>query len=115
MIYTHAIAALIALVIGASGAWKVQEWHFAANEAARLEHEAEVRRLQARQADTAATGYEADRVQIKTEIQTILQEVERVVEKPIYRDVCLDADGLRILESATRGGAATGKPAPALP
>lgn len=103
MIYTHAIAALIALVIGAGGAWKVQEWHFAANEAARLEHEAEVRRLQARQADTAATGYEADRVQIKTEVQTILQEVERVVEKPVYKNVCFESEGIDQLKQAISG------------
>jgi hypothetical protein len=115
VIYTHAIAALVALVIGTTGAWKVQSWRFAATEAARLEHEAEVRRFQARQADTAAGGHEADRVQIQTEFKTIFSEVERVVEKPIYRDVCFDSDGLRLLESATRGGAATGKPAPAVP
>lgn len=115
MIYTHAIAALVALVMGFTGAWKVQSWRFAAAEVARVEHEAEVRRLQARQADTAAGGHEGDRAQIKTEFQTIFSEVERVVEKPVYRDLCLDADGLRLIESATRGGAATGQPAPALP
>ena len=43
--------------------------------------------------------------------RTITQEVNRVVEKPIYRNVCLDADGLRLANDALAGRA----PDPAKP
>lgn len=66
--------------------------------------------------DQAAAGHEADKVQIRTEFKTIIQEVERVVEKPVYRDtVCFDDDGLRLIAAALGGSAAASEPATALP
>lgn len=109
MIYTHAAAALLALAVGLAGGWKVQGWRWDAAERSRLEAEAEVQRMRARVALVASSGHEADRVKIRTEFQTIYSEVERVVEKPVYRNVCLDADGLRLIAGAVRGGAAAGE------
>lgn len=115
-LYVYVAASLALLAAGATAGWQVQGWRHARLEAQRLEDAAEVKRLRARTADTASGGHEADREQIRTEFQIITKEVERVVEKPVYRNVCLDADGLRILERAIRGGsAATGEPAPAVP
>lgn len=65
--------------------------------------------------DKAAAGHEADKVQIRTEFLTITQEVERVVEKPVYRDVCFDDDGLRLIRAALGRGAAASEPASTLP
>ena len=65
--------------------------------------------------DKAAVGHEADKSQIRTEFVTITQEVERVVEKPVYRNMCFDDDGLRLLGNAIAGRPAASQPAPALP
>lgn len=114
-LYVYTAAALALLTAGAVAGWQVQGWRHGRIEAARLEHEAEVRRLNERGAHAASAGYEADRELVRVEFQTITREVDRVVEKPVYRNVCLDADGLQLLERATRGSAATGEPGDAVP
>lgn len=114
-LYAYTAAALALLAAGAVAGWQVQGWRHGRLEAARLEHEAEVRRLNARTAQTASAGHEADRERVRVEFQTITREVEIVVEKPVYRNVCLDSDGLRLIERAARGGPATGEPGDAVP
>lgn len=62
------------------------------------------------QADDAKAA-EAD-VQRETIIREITREVPRIIDRPVYRNVCVDADGLRILEravEAANGGAPGGR------
>ena len=115
MIRTHAIVAALALAIGAGTAWQVQAWRYEAREAQRLEAERELRAQQARKADSAAASHEQRREKIAAEVRTITKEVERVVERPVYRDRCVDDDGLRLLRRAVGDPAAAGEPAPAVP
>jgi hypothetical protein len=115
VIYTHVAAALIAAALAATGAWKVQAWRYAAAEADRLEQQAKEQAIRLQRGDGAAMGHEADKAEIRTEFVTITEEVERVVEKPVYRDVCLDPDGMRVLSDAIRGAAPAGQPASAVP
>lgn len=65
--------------------------------------------------DAAATGHEADKARIRTEYQTIIKEVDRVVQKISYRNICFDDDGLRAARAAIGPAAAASQPAPALP
>ena len=51
----------------------------------------------------AAEKKEVGDQEAKVIYRKITQEVERVVEKPVYRNVCLDPDGLRIARDAIRG------------
>lgn len=115
MIYTHAAAAIVAAVVAAAGTWKVQDWRYTAREAERLEAQREITRANALAADNASATHEATKAAARVEFKTIYQEVERVVEVPVYRNVCIDADGLRILGRAIRGDTAAGESAPALP
>ena len=98
---------LIAFVVGAialagiylygrsEGAKSVRlEWE----EATRVQREKEAQR-----AAEAATELEKVKTKTKVVYRTITQEVDRVVEKPIYRDVCLDPDGLRLANAALVG------------
>ena len=70
---------------------------------------------QVRRIDKASESYEGDRAASKTEFTTITKEVERVIEKPVYRNVCLDDDGLRQLERAARATGYSGEPASGMP
>lgn len=115
MIYTHAAAALAALVLGFAGAWQVQAWRYEANAAEAAEQAREQRVQQARQADAAAASHEQFKADQAAQVQVITREVERVVEKPVYRNVCIDADGLRIISQAIGAAADPGQPAPAVP
>lgn len=95
------------------------KWHagrVAIAEQARQVNQRATERLQRQNTNTAAAVHEADKVQIRAEFIPIREEVERVVEKPVYRDVCLDADGLRVIQSAVdRANGTAGQPGHAVP
>ena len=64
----------------------------------------------------AAAKLEEANVARKTHFRTITKTVERVVEKPVYRNVCFDDDGMRLANAALAGAAATpAKPPHPLP
>ena len=54
-------------------------------------------------AHAVAAAYERDRERIRTVYRTIEREVAHVVERPVYRDCSVDADGLRLWSAANRG------------
>lgn len=99
-LYIYAAVAIGAAAAVAGGTWKVQDWRYGAKETARLEAEAEHRRMDAKRIDTAAAGHEGDKREIIVQWKTITKEVDRVVEKPVYRDMCFDDDGMRVLREA---------------
>lgn len=71
--------------------------------------------------EAAGAAKETDR---QEKVREIYRETNTVTERPVYRNVCVDADGVRLLDRATAiangddpGGAAgaAGNPAPAAP
>ena len=63
------------------------------------------------QAIKASTDLENQRVQTQIKYRTITRTVEKVVDRPIYRNVCLDDDGVRYANTALTGQvAAPGEP-----
>lgn len=71
----------------------------------------EQRDKEEKQGNTASAGLEGDREKTKVVFRTVNNEVEKIVERSIYRDRCLDDDGLRIARCAIRGqGADSCKP-----
>lgn len=115
MIYTHVATAVTALAIGFSGGWLAQGWRWDSAELARQQKVKADALAQVRRIDKASESYEGDRAASKTEFTTITKEVERVIEKPVYRNVCIDDDGLRQLERAARTTGYSGEPAPRVP
>ena len=113
-----ALQVVLALVIFAAGGAAGIKYHAGVDAQRELvAHEAAAKATQKKleQVDQAAVAHEKDKVQIRTQIKTVIQEVERIVEKPVYRNVCLDDDGLRVLRAAIRPAAAASQPAPAVP
>ena len=95
------IIAVVALCLGFLAGWNVQGWRYRAAEADRLSAQEQKKDERAQQADTASAGAEADRAEIKTQFRTVYRDVEKIVERPVYRDaVCLDPDGMRVLQRA---------------
>jgi type II secretory pathway pseudopilin PulG len=112
-----AVIAVAGVLAGAAfGGWKLRDMRAAQEDAARTLAAAELQGKRAGQAGAAAGGHERDKERIRTEFVTITETVEHIIEKPIYRHVCLDADGLRALSQAigARGAAAAepGHPVP---
>ena len=77
----------------------------------------QAREKEAAQAGKAAEKLEAKREKAKVIYRTITKEVDKIVERPVYRSVCLDTDGLRLARCAIRGQDASAckpdKPVPA--
>lgn len=115
MIYSHLAAGLVAAAIGFAGGWQAQGWRRDSADLARQQKQQADSRALVRQIDKASEGYEADRSSAKTEFTTITKEVERVIEKPVYRNVCIDDDGLRQLERAARSTGYSGEPPSGMP
>lgn len=114
MIWTHAAAGAAALLAGFIGGWQVRDWKAGADDADRIALENRDRVRRAENADRAAAGHEAFKTESDARERVITREVERVVQAPAYRAVCIDADGLRIL-AADAAARTTGQPAPAVP
>ncbi|MDB5975131.1 MAG: hypothetical protein JWR07_1891 [Nevskia sp.] len=110
---------VIALAIFAAGAAGGVKWHAGQDAIAEVKAR-ELRESDARQqrklGDTAATGHEADKAKIRTEVHTVTVEVEHETEKLVYRNVCIEPDGMRLIER-TLGAPrpAASQPAPAVP
>jgi hypothetical protein len=47
--------------------------------------------------------------ELKANEKTIIREREKIVDRPVYRNECIDADGVRLIESARNGEANTVK------
>lgn len=107
--------AVLAGALGLAGGWRVQSWRWAAADAERIAAQAESDRLAREAADRVAVGFEAKREAIRVEQRVITREVDRVVEVPLYRNVCLDDAGLRVVAAAAGAASSAGEPGPAVP
>lgn len=101
-----AYALLISFCFG--GGWTVRGWSEA------KDREKENKRIdlaisEARSKESIrAESLEIQLAEIKKTERVIKREVIKIIEKPFYRDICLDDDGLRILrEARTNAGNST--------
>lgn len=68
------------------------------------------------QAINATQALEIQRGKTEIKYKTLVREVEKVVDRPVYSNVCLDADGLRLANAALAGSTPASRiPADALP
>ncbi len=51
----------------------------------------------------AANNYEVSNAQAKVRYRTITESVDRIVDRPVYRDRCIDDDGVRLAQLALSG------------
>ncbi|MFC4256678.1 hypothetical protein GRI97_15865 [Altererythrobacter xixiisoli] len=66
---------------------------------ARAEHEREQRALQAK-IDAATARYQSAEYARQGNVREIYRESQSIVERPVYRNVCIDADGVSLLDRA---------------
>lgn len=114
MIYTHAAALLAGIAIGFAGAWKAQDWRYGAKEAARLSATIQAEKARDKASYDASVKFEKGKTRVETVFQTITETVETIVDRPVYRNICLDTDGVQAIRNAT-AETATGKSGGAVP
>jgi hypothetical protein len=66
-----------------------------ADDAARAERD----KLQG-QIDASAEAQQAAEYERQANVREIYHETQKVIERPVYRNVCVDADGVRLLDRA---------------
>lgn len=91
------ITGLCAAVLGFGSGWVVHGWEQAADEKTRIEQEAKKKDEQVNTAHVASTGFEEKRTANEVRYRTVTVTVEKVVDRPVYINQCIDDDGLRIL------------------
>jgi hypothetical protein len=116
MVRLYVFAAVFAagLAVGGGSIWKVQNWRHAANERDRLAAEAQVQRDQSKRIDRAAESYLTAKAAADSKANIIEREVIRYVQNPANSAVCLDPDGLLILQDAAAAEQARRQPATAV-
>lgn len=115
MLWQYLAGGLIVFGAGFGSGWQVRAWKAGADDADRLEQAALDAKRKYENADRAGQQYEGQRAGAQARERIVIQEVERVVQKPVYRSECLDDDGLRILAADIDQYAGPGQPAPAVP
>lgn len=120
-IIIYAVLAIAVLGILSGIGYRIRE---SGKESVRLEWE-EANRIQreaeAKQAQEASKSLEGKREKAKVVYRTITNEVQKIVDRPVYVRECFDSDGMRLIAAAISGegpaapksDAAVPKPTPA--
>jgi hypothetical protein len=58
------------------------------------------------QSNEAVEMLEKDNARSHTVFRTITQQVDKIIDRPVFRNICLDDDGLRLANAALSGVAA---------
>lgn len=109
------IAAAIGLAVGAGAACKLTADHYEAAAARAQQDAADAYQARTVELNHIAAQLEQARHERKTVYRTITRDVEKVVTRDVYRNVCLDADGMRIVNDALAGRAGAGDVAATVP
>ena len=114
MLTNYLIAGGLSFVVGFGSAWTVQDWRHD-SKVLKANQKIEVRQDEnINKAQVASTQFEAKQNEAKTEFRTIYRDVEKIVYRPVYSNICFDADGLQLITKATQNTITTGKPDNAL-
>lgn len=99
----YGLVALAVLVTLSGIAWKIRE---SGKDAVRVEWSAaneKARKEEAARAAQAAADLEVERGKKKIVYRKITETVDRYIDRPVYRNVCFDTDGLRDANRALLG------------
>ena len=94
---------LISLVLGFGSGMGLQKLFWIAADKERIENETKTKENNKEKAHEASTSYEGKRTANEIRYRTVTVTVEKLVDRPMYINQCLDDDGLRTLnEQITR-------------
>lgn len=91
------IAMAVAALLAFGSAWKVQDWRFDAREKERLELAQEAQKMRQKATVQASVKYEKKKEETRVKYVTVVETIEKIVERPIYKNTCIDEDGLKVI------------------
>lgn len=107
------VKGLILLAVAAvafSAGWRVKGAFVAERDLAVLEAKQAFIEAYRKEEGKSAAMFENRLKELRANEKVIQRERIKIVDRPVYRNECLDADGLRIVESARTGKPAATKP-----
>lgn len=108
-------AAVMSAVLSFEAAWKIQDWRQDAARYKAAQELAQSQRDNAKLVDRAAEAYQVKQADAEVRERVVVKEVLRVVQQPVYRERCLDDDGMRIIADDIDAANARRGIAPAVP
>ena len=98
---TLVAAALVATLSFGAG-WQVESWRCAARDKTRIEAELKAGVEKAKVTNKASEGYEAKKEEVRIKYVRTTKVVEKLVERPVYRNNCIDEDGLKAINEGLK-------------
>ena len=108
-LYTYVAVGVAALAIGFGGGWKINDWRWDAADKQRIEREAKKKNEQIETAQEVSAVVEKIRTVNEIRYRTVTVTLEKIVDRPVYLNQCIDDDGLRILNDQISGNPNPGK------
>lgn len=94
---------LISLVLGFGSGMGLQKLFWIAADKERIENEAKTKENNKEKSHEASTSYEGKRTTNEIRYRTVTVTVEKLIDRPVYINQCLDADGLRTINEQITG------------
>lgn len=98
MVRVAAILVGVSLSFGAG--WMVNGWRWEAKEADKLRELAEAQAKADKRSYDASVTFEKGKERVRTVFKEIEVEVEKIIDRPVYLQSCLDDGGLQFLGRA---------------
>lgn len=94
------IAAAIAAFLTFTTTWKIQEWRYEAKDKARIEAAAEAQKMREKVVSSASTSFEKKREAVRVKTIIITKTVDKFFDRPVYKNICIDEDGLKAINES---------------
>lgn len=97
-----ALTALVASLLAGAGTWQVQNWRFESKEKERIEAQLEKDRNDRRAVGVVAKEYEDEKTKERIKYVTITKTVDRFIDRPVYKNMCMDQDGIDAINGVVK-------------
>lgn len=94
---------LVSLVLGFGSGMGLQKLFWIAADKERIENEAKAKEDNRDRAHDASVSFEEKRTANEIRYRTVTVTVEKLIDRPVYINQCLDADGLRTINEQITG------------
>lgn len=91
---TYVTTCLVTALLAAAATWRVQDWRYAEKEVARLQLEAEARKMREKAVSLASENHEKAKEKERVVYKVVTETIERIVGRPVYSNICMDEDGI---------------------
>lgn len=92
-------AAALSAVLSFGAAWKIQDWRQDAARYKAAQELAQSQRDNAKLVDRAAEAYQVKQADAEVRERVVKEQVVKIITKPVYREICLDDEGLAVVKA----------------